>query len=230
MNVVQTRDNLLAARKEQEIWLGLAPAPRGFGRWLATQSEIDQIKKDWGSLQQYLDEFSPLPTFRVLMDRTPLPFFDTMRFAALARGNMGLSFSVALATGLLIWPWIAALAMMLLRTTMRQASVRRIHLLRVTIYCGDIVLWLILLESGPLLMKLIERTQLSQWGPVMYNVIFGSWQLFTYGPIVLALLLTYRFDVAIKQYLHFRHAIGVAISVQVIFLLLVLQMMSWICA
>jgi hypothetical protein len=230
LRAIDVRRDMLERREQTRYFLGLGARPPSF-RWPpASQTDLDNIKQDFGSLQQYLDSVSPEPTFRMVLSQTPIPLAESTGLAALARGNFSLSFAFSLSLGLLLWPWIAVLIMMMLRTTMRQASVHPTHLLRVTIYSGDVVLWLILFETGPLLISLLERMNNAQMSTALWNLTDDLRELFIYAPSLIALVLTYRFASAIRRYLRFRHAVGVAVAVQVIFLLLVLQMMSWLCA
>jgi hypothetical protein len=230
INVADVRNDMLMRRQQVLVSVGLAPSPPGSRVQLATQADLNEIKQEFGSYQKYVDRFWPMPTFPVLLQRTAFPLVEGSRYAGMAKGNFVLSFAVSLSLALLIWPWIAALVMMILRTTVRQASIRRSHLMRVAIYSGDAVLCLMLLELAPLFVTLIEHFNNRAWMSEIWGAVEFMRETFLYGPLIILLILSYRFATAIRTYLRLPHAIGVMLSVQIIFLLLVLQVMSWICA
>ena len=135
-------------------------------------------------MRAYLDRFWPVPTPKILLRQTSLPFLDSVGYSGLASGERLASVGVYLGFVFFLWPWLAALLLMMLRATMRQASVRPSHLFRVTIYSFDIVWWLLLLQLVPLVPLLVSRvtdaTRIMELNPWIIPVL-------KYAPYVTAL-------------------------------------------
>jgi hypothetical protein len=109
---------------------------------------------------------------------------------------------------LVAWPTVAVGVMMLLRATMRRAQVRRIHLARVAIYCGDLAA-LSGLISLPLVILFVMTAPTG--GPL------SDWSsLLIWPPVIAWVIMTDRLALAIANYLRVRHAFGTALAVQVI--------------
>ncbi len=222
-NMLDRRNAYLAYYKSPKA--GVAPKELR-GATVASREELDLLVQNYQSVDRFIEMATPQPTLRVLFDRTSIPFLEFIDNTALARGNRLMTFSVSLSLALLIWPWPAMLLLMLLRTTMRQASIRPTHLMRVCLYNADVILWLALVSTGPMLVTQLYRlSQSRQSMPLVYTYIY-LYQFLIYAPFLIGMILTYRFAMAIRHYLRFRHAFGVAISVQVIFALLLLQLLA----
>jgi hypothetical protein len=222
-DMLQRRNAYLAYYKSPRA--GVAPTHLSRAT-VASREELDLLVQDYQSVDRFIEMATPQPTLRVLFGRTSIPFLESIDNTALARGNRLMTFSVSLSLALLIWPWPAMLLLMLLRTTMRQASIRRTHLMRVCLYNADVILWLALVSTGPIVVAYLYHLYQSG-GPMslMYTYTYLN-QFLIYAPFLIGMILTYRFAMAIRHYLRFRHAFGVAISVQIILALLLLQLLA----
>lgn len=109
------------------------------------------------------------------------------------------------------WPLAVVAILMTLRVTMRRAQVRPIHLLRVAIYCDDLIVWFSLLALIPAAMQAMNTSDAE-----MILLLFGM-------AIGIAIWQTYRLGRAISRYLRFRHAAETAIAVEFIFFLAALK-------
>jgi hypothetical protein len=119
----------------------------------------------------------------------------------------------------LIWPFATALIMLIFRASMKRARVRSIHLLRVTIYSTDAIVWI-----GLLWLLLFIGEALDPYVPLRLTFSPGVQEgLLGWCFVILAIVLTYRLGSAMGKYLQFRHAMAMAVSVQVILMLLALQ-------
>jgi hypothetical protein len=107
---------------------------------------------------------------------------------------------------------------------MRRAAVRPIHLLRVAIYSSDIAVWLGLIWLIVFAMDVLAD---QRWLPLKIRQVPSGVQetMLGWSLVVLALCLTWRLSAGIGNYLRFRHAIAMAISVQVILLLVTLKIL-----
>ena len=118
---------------------------------------------------------------------------------------------------MVLWPFEAMLVMLIFRASMKRASVRPIHLLRVAIYCGDIVVWIGVawfLVAVILFAQASLRTNSPSW-----MLMTEIEPLLTVIPMIGIALLAYRLGSAMGRYLRFRHALAMAISVQLIIVL-----------
>jgi hypothetical protein len=229
LNAAQMRQRMIDGRQRNMIFWRLIPPPPGYRGPLANNMQLSVITSNWPSVQAYVDMLMPQPTLKVLFHDTTTPLLEDVRWAGLAKGNFLAASAVFFAAAMLVWPFAAMLALMLLRTTMRQASVRRSHLLRVAIYSGDAVLLVWMLQLLPFVISLLAQWNNSLQSVALSNLSDWLVTLLHVAPLMVLTLVTYRFAVAIHSYLCFCHAIAVAVCVQAIFVLLVLQAMALIC-
>ncbi len=206
----------------ENYYLGAGvPGPKGIVH--ATPQETKQVIAEYGSVQNLIDEMNPRPPstrfFQLVAQyNSPRAYF----FRGPLRLLSAIQINVMVLSVLLFWPWCAAGIMLLFRGSMRRSSVRPIHLLRITIYSADIFVWIALLGI------LIYPAQLiiNQLAPGRLGFYVGGVPLLMWLPVLAPflglLILTYRLGVAIGKYLRFRHAMAMAISVQIILALLIL--------
>jgi hypothetical protein len=114
--------------------------------------------------------------------------------------------------GLVLWPALALGVLMIFQQSMRRASIKPSHMMRCCIYSGDVVLWLILVTA---LACASDMT-------VFRFTVELRHLAFFFLPVAAILLLTIRLAIALRRYLCFPHAAGVAIATQVIIVLLVI--------
>ncbi len=183
---------------------------------------LDAIKQ-WGSAQRYIDSLCPPPTFKLIYDQTPFPWSD-LPVAALARGNVFASSARYISIVLIFWPWYAALYLMLLRASMRRAAIQPWHHLRVAIYSADIVIWLAIFQIAMSTLRHLAN-QPASWRAIWQIEDLG-YDLMPVLPWVILLAITYRFRMAIRRYLGVPHSTAVAISAQLIMLLLMFEIIS----
>jgi hypothetical protein len=117
----------------------------------------------------------------------------------------------------ILWPWLTLVGLMIFQISMQRAQVRPIHVLRVVLYGGDLVLWWAIALTGLLAVD------------VYRNGIFGvPWAFGSTWPvratpalaIVLLVVATSRIAAAYRHYLRFPHALATALAVQVMIALL----------
>jgi hypothetical protein len=196
------------------------PGRKGITR--ATPQEIKQVIAEFGSVQNMIDEQNPKPSskrfFQVVVGyNSPQTYFPRGPLRLLS----ALQIDMIVLVVLLIWPWCAAGIMLLFRGSMRRSSVRPIHLLRIAIYSADIFVWITLFGILIYPAQLIVNQLTLGLGFYAGGVPLLMW-LPILAPFVGLLILTYRLGVAIGKYLRFRHAMAMALSVQIILTLLVL--------
>jgi hypothetical protein len=182
-------------------------------------AQRNEVVKQFGSLQNMLDQSLPLPPSirfvkATLGMRESGSIFGQYRPYTLIEIQI-----IACFWTWLIWPFATVLIMLIFRASMKRARVRSIHLLRVTIYSTDAIVWIglfwLLLFIGDAL-EPYARVRLT-FSPGVQEGLLG-WCF-----AILAIVLTYRLGCAMGKYLQFRHAMAMAISVQVILILLALQ-------
>lgn len=137
-----------------------------------------QIARPFGGVQQYVDWAYP--------SLSSLSFWP--RALNTVRGG---AFLPAIIIG---WPVLTFLALMIFRVSLLHANVSPAHVLRCTVYSGDIVAWL-----APLLVLVI---------PALYffgaeNVVWSG-----YIPIALLILLAARIVIAYQLYLRIKRSLA----------------------
>ena len=116
------------------------------------------------------------------------------------------------------WPWLAVVVMMIFRASMRRASDRAIHQVRVVIYISDFAVWLGLAWAIAVILLALPML-IPQAGASRIIALKALEPLAFVVPLVALMALTYRLGIAMRQYLRFRHAMWMAISVNVILVL-----------
>jgi hypothetical protein len=156
--------------------------------------------------QKTIELFWPLPPqprfFQYLLSATPI-------LSALA--------SVAVAYAL--WAWIAFATLMIFQMSLRRAKIKPAHVLRCTIYSGDcgvalcaaiVFVGLMALRQIIVFLPTFPIRQLAWWAALL--VLWGG--------------ITFRLIRAYQLYLRFPRAGAVVISVQVIFFLLMAEVLT----
>jgi hypothetical protein len=147
---------------------------------------IAQLAKPFASVPQYVD--------------WAYPSYTSPRFwkhaLANARGEM---FLPAIVIG---WPIVTFLALMIFRVSLIRARISPAHVLRCTIYSGDIVAWL-----APSLIVVI---------PILVTIDDFAVIWTGYLPIVLLVLLSARILLAYQLYLRIRRGLAMVITSQLI--------------
>ncbi len=193
----------------------------------ATTQQTAAITDRFGSVQNYIDVNFPMPPSKAFFERVV-----GLRFAPSPSARLRLVNSIQstalLVLVVLLWPWCAAGVMLLFRASMRHAAVRSIHLLRVTVYCMDVLVWVAALWLAADVIRYVSGL----FVPVSVRYLTYSTtvaiRILAGGAILGGLILTYRLGVAMSKYLRFRHAMAMAFSVQIILTLLVLVAMKFL--
>jgi hypothetical protein len=191
----------------------------------ATTQMTAGITQMFGSVQKYIDETFPMPPSRAFFERVAGLRFAPSPVVRLRLDN-SIQSTALLVLVFLLWPWCAAGVMLLFRASMRHAAVRSIHLLRVTVYCMDILVWVAALWLAADVIRYVSGLFL----PVSVRYLTYSAtvaiRILAGGALLGGLILTYRLGVAMGKYLRFRHAMAMAFSVQIILTLLVLVVLK----
>lgn len=179
-----------------------------WAQWTAKDPGLRaDILRNHSSMQAYYDEAFPLPP--------RWDFFRRVwRFDA-SVGGVGTAV-MAFAT----WPLLAALTLMIFRISMQQARIGFEHVLRCTIYSGDIG---IALAAGLLISSVMLVDELFFMGalPLPPDIL---WQALL---AMVWIIVSWRLIQAYRNYLRFAHAVGVVLSVQLILFLLLMNFLLW---
>jgi hypothetical protein len=125
----------------------------------------------------------------------------------------------SLALAYIAWAWIAFATMMIFQISLRRAKIKPAHVLRCTIYSGDcgvaliaaiVFVGLIALRQIIVFLPMFPIRQLAWWTALL--VLWGG--------------ITFRLICAYQLYLRFPRASAVVISVQVIFFLLMAEVLT----
>ena len=181
-------------------------------------AERKKWERDTGmTLPQYLQRYLPLP---------PSPRF----FGAVFGAPVVVPVVMPLLMWML-WPWVtAALLRLVLWSTLRQAKVRAIHLLRCGVYCSDTFLWVWLVAAGVGAVftydALNAPAATASLAPVPGFFLLGDERalLSVLGAaLALAVVVTpYRLWASYRRYLRIPHAAAVVVLTQFIVLVVVL--------
>jgi len=195
-------------------------------KFLATAppQQLRELKSNYGSIDKWLDRNLPLPPSISFIKATLGMRSSGSIFGSYRPYTLIEIAAIVCFWAWLIWPFATVLIMLIFRASMRRARVRSIHLLRVTIYSTDAIVWIglfwLLLFIGEALDPYV-RGRLTLPPGVQESLL--GWCF-----VILAIVLTYRLSCAMGKYLQFRHAMAMAISVQIILALLGVQVMIWI--
>jgi len=198
------------------LWFAQATATtsslRAINTASVTPSQRAALSQQYGSYNQFLDEFYPLPPSR--------------RFFSNAWQEEGW-WTIHLATFWVVWPLLLFVTMLLFRISMRRARIRPVHMLRCVLYSYDAVFWLAPPLAAAVALKVlnwyglfpsrmflptapIPRNHIWQYRPEFFTDI-----LF-WGGLVLVILTAYRLTVALRHYLRFDHAVATVLAAHVI--------------
>lgn len=177
----------------------------------------DSVVRSYGSVPQWLDLIEPEP---------PSPDFFRRAWDA-ERG-----WALALAVGLLAWPWATFLSLLVFRVSMRRARIKPVHVLRCVVYGFDIYLPVALATGVAVGYRAVQT-----WSAFPPPVSFTSrWvptppiptaMPYSYRPDVVADVLcwmcvaalaaaAYRLTAAFRHYLKFDHPAATVLASQVI--------------
>jgi hypothetical protein len=113
------------------------------------------------------------------------------------------------------WPWLTLLSLQAFRISMRQARIRKVHMLRLAIYGTNCALWI---ASGSMLLAGVLSFQQNpnflnprSHDMMVAAVVLGTW-----------LISVYHLGMAARHYLRFSFAFAVAFSSQIIVMLIAL--------
>jgi hypothetical protein len=112
------------------------------------------------------------------------------------------------------WPWLTYLTLAIFRVSFARARLRQAHALRCALYSGDAALWIAIL-------LVINAGWLRGLVPSDYRYLFGAGRDALIAALFLFALTGYRLAVACRHYLRLDHPRAMALSTQVIILLLV---------
>ena len=190
----------------------------GYYNMPGNEKERAKWERDVGmTLPQYLERYLPLP---------PAPRF----FRAVFASPMVMPIAMPLLMWVL-WPWVtAALLRVVLWSTLRQAKVRAIHLLRCGVYCCDTFLWAWLTAAGVGAVfaydVLNAPPATGTLAPMPGYFLIGSeeplWAALGVAIGLAALLTPYRLWASYRRYLRIPHAAAVVLLTQFIVLVVVL--------
>ena len=173
--------------------------------------DLQQIRNEYGSVEQYLDLAFPLP--------------NSARFYQ-ARYGDGIGPAAWVTLMWLTWPWLTFLALLVFQISMRRARVRPAHVLRCVLYSWDAVFWIGLLFAGGVATRYVLLTTFLPtlaWPGMLASILpappeAGGDVLVVCGA-VLTVVAAYRLVVAFREYLRFDRPVATVLSSQVIVLL-----------
>ena len=153
-----------------------------------------------------------MPTGRVKATEEDLdriyPQLASPRFFVKAVGDV-----IAVTPWLLVamaWPWLTLASFLLLRTSMRHAQIKFTHVLRCSVYAGDVFVWGALLLLPFSIKMLLAALRLNVMG--FYDAVLAHYSALALA--VVALLVVWRLFVAYRKYLRLPHALAVAVLLQ----------------
>ena len=114
--------------------------------------------------------------------------------------------TVFVAVMCLAWPWLTLAALLVFQVSLRRARLRWIHVLRCTLYSGDLVFWYAL----PLALVALFAWVGGVWPP--QSPLGDAWAVV---PVALFLVLAYRLSTAYRLYLRFDHPLATVVASQV---------------
>jgi hypothetical protein len=158
----------------------------------------NQMARPFGTVQEYVDWAYPNLASFAFWRRA----LNTVR---------GGAFLPAIIIG---WPILTFLALMIFRVSLLNANVSPAHVLRCTVYSGDIVAWL-----APLLVLVIPA--LFVLGPE--SVVWSG-----YIPIAILILLAARIVMAYQLYLRIKRSLAMVISSQIMMALIFCKLALWL--
>lgn len=123
----------------------------------------------------------------------------------------------------LAWPWLTVAALLLFQSSMRRAKVLPGHVMRCAVYGGDVFVWtgvLFLLLGVLRWLDVLSRSRM--WDSMLEVRQTAACFL------VLPALMTYRVGVAYRRYLRFDRPWATVVASQVLVLLLVVTMLSFV--
>jgi hypothetical protein len=215
------RGHAAATRFERKNWVAQTPPGSPFH---------DSVVRSYGSVQQWLDLTEPQPPSREFFRRA----WDT-------EGG----WTLALAVGLLSWPWATFLSLLVFRVSMRRARIKPVHVLRCVVYGFDVYLPVALVTGVAVAQRAVQtwsavpppQSLTSPWVP---TPPIPTAMPYSYRPDVVTDTLcwlclaalavaAYRLTAAFRHYLKFDHPAATVLASQVIVALLaVVVALQWL--
>lgn len=122
----------------------------------------------------------------------------------------------------LAWPWLTLAALLVFQASMRRARIRRAHVVRVVVYCGDVFLWVGIAFGVLGLLRWFEILSRSRmWDDALADRQTAATFLF------ITLVATYRLGVAYRRYLRFDRPWASVLAAQVMVLLFITIVLVW---
>jgi hypothetical protein len=165
----------------------------------ANAQHLATVRNKFGSVQRFIDVESPLP-----------PSWEFFRFVDGTLGGVRFAQVVAF----MAWPWLTFVVLLIFIRSMKRARIRPEHVLRCTIYSGDIALWV----AASLLIAPLARHSRSMANPFQI-----SWFGLSHSDAMLAGMLaivtvwlaaSWRLWRAYQRYLRFDHAFAIVLVSQ----------------
>jgi hypothetical protein len=189
------------------IVVGIAMVPAAItyvGMVIVERSEIPKVRYNMRHGASYTVPMSDQDLDRIY------PEFPSPRFFVKAAGDVGTAMTWVLIA--IVWPWVTLGSFLLLRTSMRRAQIKFAHVLRCSMYGGDVFVWgaLLLLPFSIRMLRAALRMDMIGF----YDASPREYAALGLG--VLALLVVWRLFAAYRKYLRLPHALAVAVLLQVL--------------
>jgi len=185
---------------------------------LTTQYRIDsrwqKIIAPYGSVQNYVDTIYPASTNTAQFYLAAAGLNNNVNWMNNSRVPHAAPLLGFIAIGL-AWPWLTALTFMIFRISMRRKKIRPVHMMRIAVYNGDVIVWgMLLLVPAVILsaMSPLAGMNMTRFGPGMSTALIFAGA----APFVAWIIYALRLWVACRRYLRFDHAVATVISVQMI--------------
>ncbi|MGE5608371.1 MAG: hypothetical protein ACM359_03900 [Bacillota bacterium] len=123
---------------------------------------------------------------------------------------------------IVIWPWLTFLFLMIFVISMRRAHVRRIHVMRCVVYCGDAGVWLVIGAAIVGVLCSVAMTWISANNQLGFWMEFGS----AAGAAIFLIVFAYRLAMAYRYYLKFDYPVATVVSSQVIAIMFAMIVLS----
>jgi len=186
----------------------------------------DHIDANFGSVEFYFASQVPLPNQRQF-------HWNLFRWQYFGRPRP----SDKILLGLLAWPWLTLLSLMVFRVSMRRARIRPVHVTRCVLYNADVLFWVALLAVPVVGLQVNRGSQSAvRWfQSTMWPSLFllpapqdGTELALNVGFVLGVLCLGYRLVAAYRHYLRFdRPAATVLASQSIVFLVLWIVFVNW---
>lgn len=178
-----------AAQRTQIAWFN-TPAPNSY-----RQQQL--VIQEYGSLQAYMERWYPTSPLELVHRIIQSPdFMESHVFPAIIP---------------IAWPWVTFLSLLVFVFSMRRARVKPSHILRCSLYCSDIFLWLsfVIFVVQPAMIHLGSGTRSDTFTVLATLMVVCFW-------LFMLVSLPYRLIIAYRKYLRFPHAVAVILSSQFI--------------